>query len=75
MWRNVTPAFVYRALKRLPLRVENGGTGSRDFIFVGDIVRGLVLCATAGQPGDVYNLASGVENRRRRVDNRLRLAP
>jgi nucleoside-diphosphate-sugar epimerase len=61
VWRNVTPAFVYRALKRLPLTVENGGMASRDFIYVEDIVRGLVLCATAGKPGDVYNLASGVE--------------
>jgi UDP-glucose 4-epimerase len=61
VWRNVTPTFVYRALKQLPLTVENGGVATRDFIYVEDIVRGLVLCAVAGKPGDVYNLASGVE--------------
>jgi len=61
VWRNVTPTFVYRALKHLPLTVENGGVASRDFIYVEDIVRGLLLCAVAGKPGDVYNLASGVE--------------
>jgi nucleoside-diphosphate-sugar epimerase len=61
VWRNVTPTFVYRALKRLPLIVENGGTATRDFIYVDDIVRGLLLCATVGQAGDVYNLASGEE--------------
>ncbi len=61
VWRNVTPTFIYRALKRLPLQVEQEGRASRDFIYVGDIVRGLLLCATEGQPGDVYNLASGVE--------------
>lgn len=61
VWRNVTPTFVYRALKQLPLTLENGGTGTRDFIYVDDIVRGMLLCATAGKPGDVYNLASGVE--------------
>jgi len=61
VWRNVTPTFVYRALKHLPLTVENGGVATRDFIFVEDIVRGLLLCAVAGKPGDVYNLASGVE--------------
>jgi nucleoside-diphosphate-sugar epimerase len=61
VWRNVTPSFVYRALKQMPLRVENQGRASRDFIYVEDIVRGLLLCATTGQPGDVYNLASGVE--------------
>jgi len=61
VWRNVTPSFIYRALKRLPLRVENQGRASRDFIYVDDIARGLMLCATEGKPGDVYNLASGVE--------------
>jgi len=61
VWRNVTPTFVHRALKRQALTVENGGTATRDFIYVDDIVRGLILCATTGQAGDVYNLASGVE--------------
>src|SRR5690242_20557868 len=61
VWRNVTPAFVYRALKGMPLQLENEGRASRDFIYVGDIVDGLLRCATTGQPGDVYNLASGVE--------------
>jgi UDP-glucose 4-epimerase len=61
VWRNVTPAFVYRALKGMPLQLENEGLASRDFIYVGDIVDGLLRCATAGAPGDVYNLASGAE--------------
>jgi nucleoside-diphosphate-sugar epimerase len=61
VWRNVTPAFVYRAVKGLPLELDNEGRASRDFIYVGDIVDGLLRCATAGRPGDVYNLASGVE--------------
>lgn len=61
VWRNVTPSFIYRSLKQLPLRVENQGRASRDFIYVEDIARGLMLCATTGKPGDVYNLASGVE--------------
>ena len=61
VWRNVTPTFVYRALKGLPLKVENQGLASRDFIYVEDIARGLMRCATVGRPGDVYNLASGVE--------------
>jgi nucleoside-diphosphate-sugar epimerase len=61
VWRNVVPTFVYRAVKRLPLELESGGTASRDFVYVGDVVRGLVLCAERGAPGDVYNLASGVE--------------
>jgi len=61
VWRNVVPTFVYKALKEKPLPVENGGVATRDFIYVDDIVRGLLLCATKGEPGEVYNLASGVE--------------
>ena len=61
VWRNVTPTFVYRGLKGMPLTVENQGIATRDFIFVDDIVRGLMLCAAKGTPGDVYNLANGAE--------------
>jgi UDP-glucose 4-epimerase len=61
VWRNVTPTFIYRALKGMPLRLEDEGRTTRDFIFVGDIVRGLIACATRGRPGEVYNLASGRE--------------
>ncbi len=61
VWRNVVPTFVYRAIHGLPLELDNGGLGSRDFIFVDDIVEGLVKCALRGEPGDVYNLASGRE--------------
>lgn len=61
VWRNVTPTFIYKALKSQPLPLENGGIATRDFIFVEDIARGLLCCALKGQPGDVYNLASGQE--------------
>lgn len=61
VWRNVTPTFVYKALHGEALPLEGGGETSRDFIFVEDIVTGLMLCATKGKPGDVYNIASGIE--------------
>ena len=61
IWRNVTPTFIYKAIKQMPLTVENDGVATRDFIYVDDIVRGLILCATKGLPGEVYNLASGTE--------------
>ena len=61
VWRNVTPTFVYRALNGMPLQLDNGGVASRDFVFVEDVVRGLILCATRGEAGGVYNLASGIE--------------
>lgn len=61
VWRNVTPTFIYKALRQQPLPLEGGGAATRDFIFVKDIVCGLVACALRGVPGDVYNLATGVE--------------
>jgi UDP-glucose 4-epimerase len=61
VWRNVTPTFIYKALTGQPLRLDNEGGSTRDFIFVDDIVTGLIRCAEAGSPGEAYNLASGVE--------------
>jgi nucleoside-diphosphate-sugar epimerase len=61
VWRNVVPTFVYRAIRGMPLELDNGGAASRDFIYVEDIVEGLIACALRGAPGDVYNLASGRE--------------
>jgi nucleoside-diphosphate-sugar epimerase len=61
VWRNVVPTFIWKALAGEPLPLEGGGAASRDFIFVEDLVNGLVACALDGVPGDVYNLASGVE--------------
>jgi nucleoside-diphosphate-sugar epimerase len=61
VWRNVTPTFIYRALKQMPLPVENGGIATRDFIYAEDVAKGLMLCALKGEPGGTYNVASGQE--------------
>lgn len=61
VWRNVTPTFIYKALNQESLPLENEGVATRDFIYVDDIVRGLVYCALKGKAGDVYNLATGHE--------------
>lgn len=61
VWRNVTPTFVYKSLRHEALPLEAGGAATRDFIYVDDICAGLIACALRGAPGDVYNLASGVE--------------
>ena len=62
VWRNVVPTFTYRALHAMPLLVE-GELASRDFIFVEDIVEGLLRCASHGVAGEVYNLGTGIETR------------
>jgi UDP-glucose 4-epimerase len=61
VWRNVTPTFIWKALRGEALPVDNGGIATRDFIYVDDIVEGLVRCALRGTAGEIYNLASGVE--------------
>lgn len=61
VWRNVIPTFIWKSLHGEALPLENGGNASRDFIFVEDMARGLVACAEKGQPGEAYNLASGIE--------------
>ncbi len=61
VWRNVTPTFIWKSLAREALPLDNAGNTSRDFIFVEDLVEGLMRCALRGEPGEVYNLASGVE--------------
>jgi nucleoside-diphosphate-sugar epimerase len=62
VWRNVTPTFIWRALQGESLQLHEGGVATRDFIYVTDICRGLMACALRGQPGEVYNLASGREH-------------
>jgi len=61
VWRNVIPTFIWKALNGDVLVLDNGGNVSRDFIFVDDICRGLIACALSGQPGEAYNIASGME--------------
>ncbi|MDO9414077.1 MAG: NAD-dependent epimerase/dehydratase family protein [Pseudolabrys sp.] len=63
VWRNVTPTFVFKALHGEALPLINGGEDGRDFIFVGDLVEGLIRIAGYGNSGEAYNLASGREMR------------
>lgn len=61
IWRNVTPHFIWKALNKQALPIENNGIATRDFIYVNDIIEGLIACALKGEPGGVYNLAAGIE--------------
>lgn len=61
VWRNVTPTFIWKSLDGQSLPLDNGGNTSRDFIYVDDMARGLMACALKGEPGGVYNLATGQE--------------
>lgn len=61
VWRNVVPTFIWKSIQGEALPLDNGGNATRDFIFVEDVTKGLVACAVKGNPGEAYNLASGVE--------------
>lgn len=61
VWRNVTPTFTYKALRGQSLPIETRGLATRDFIYVEDVVAGLLACALRGRRGEVYNIASGIE--------------
>ena len=49
------------SIKWREFTIENEGIASRDFIYVEDIVNGLILCALKGDIGEVYNLATEQE--------------
>jgi UDP-glucose 4-epimerase len=61
IWRNVTPTFIFKSIHKQALPLENNGIATRDFIYVDDIVDGLIACALKGVSGGVYNIASGEE--------------
>ena len=63
IWRNVIPTFIWRSLNGEELPLDNGGETSRDFIFVDDMVDGLIACLLKGRVGEVYNLATGRETK------------
>ena len=49
VWRNVRSDLRLPGAQGLPLELDDGGAASRDFIYVGDIVRGLIRCASAAR--------------------------
>jgi nucleoside-diphosphate-sugar epimerase len=63
-YRNVVPNFFKLAMEGKPLPITGTGDETRDFTYVGDIVRG-ILGALEGStpPGGVFNLASGEHTR------------
>lgn len=59
-YRNVIPNFIWRALHHRPLLITGNGTETRDFIFVDDLVDGLVRCANIpAAHGESFNLGTG----------------
>jgi nucleoside-diphosphate-sugar epimerase len=63
-YRNVIPNFIWLAMHGEPLVITGTGEETRDFIYVDDLVDGLVRCASipAAHAG-AFNLGTGVETR------------
>ncbi|HKU65858.1 MAG TPA: dTDP-glucose 4,6-dehydratase [Rhizomicrobium sp.] len=57
------PLIIVRGLKGQPLPVYGKGENVRDWLYVEDHVRALVLALTAGIPGEVYNIGGRAERR------------
>ncbi len=63
-YRNVIPNFIWRALQGEPLIITGTGEETRDFIFVDDLVSGLLAGAEVREArGDAFNLGTGVQTR------------
>ncbi len=61
-YRNVIPNFLFWAMRKEPLPITGTGEETRDFTYVGDIVRGLLAAGVAeAAVGEAMNLASGQE--------------
>lgn len=63
----LVPVSIRRILERRPPAVEGDGEQTRDFIYVSDTVDAILRLADLGQPGDVVNVASGVETSVRKI--------
>ncbi|MFC4440029.1 MULTISPECIES: NAD-dependent epimerase/dehydratase family protein [Natrialbaceae] len=51
--------FIEQAANDDPLTIHGGGTQTRDFVFVDDVVRANLLAADTDRVGEAYNVGSG----------------
>jgi UDP-glucose 4-epimerase len=63
-YRNVIPNFIWLALHDLPLPITGTGDETRDFVYVEDLVDGLIRAATSPDAnGQAINLGTGIQTR------------
>ncbi|MEM8981972.1 MAG: NAD-dependent epimerase/dehydratase family protein [Pseudomonadota bacterium] len=61
-YRNVIPNFIWLAMNNRPLTITGTGEETRDFIYVDDLVDGLIRCAVTPEAhGEAVNLGTGHE--------------
>ncbi|MGQ9786919.1 MAG: dTDP-glucose 4,6-dehydratase [Anaerolineae bacterium] len=59
----VVPLFITNAIDDIPLPVYGDGSQMRDYQYVLDHCEGIDVVLHRGQPGEIYNLGTGVEVR------------
>lgn len=59
----VVPLFITNAIDDQPLPLYGDGTQERDYQYVVDHCEGIGVVLQRGEPGEVYNLGTGVETR------------
>ena len=70
-YRNVIPNFIWLAMHNRPLTITGTGEETRDFVFVDDLIDGLIRCAiTEDAHGEAINLGTG---RQTRIDKLAKL--
>jgi nucleoside-diphosphate-sugar epimerase len=61
-YRNVIPNFIWLAMHDEPLTITGTGHETRDFIYVDDLVEGLIRAATVSSAGGgAFNLGTGIQ--------------
>lgn len=61
------PLIILNALERKPLPVYGKGDNIRDWLYVQDHVKAIVLAATQGTPGKTYNIGGRNERKNKEV--------
>ncbi len=59
----VVPLFITNAIDDIPLPLYGDGSQMRDYQYVRDHCEGIDTVLRRGQPGELYNLGTGVETR------------
>jgi len=57
------PVVIYKALNEEPIPVYGTGRNVREWLYVSDCAEAILLVMEKGIPGEVYNIASGIEKR------------
>jgi UDP-glucose 4-epimerase len=62
-YKGIFPSYAEAILRRKPLIITGTGTQSRDFVFVKDTSKAILLLALQGdfQSGDVVNIGTGID--------------